>query len=299
MIGVSLLVFPRLALGLSGFETGVSMMPLVRGDAEDDPERPEGRIRNSRKMLLVAALIMYFYLLTRSFVTTLLIPESEFDPNDEAQGRALAYVAHEHLGNAFGTIYDISTITILWFAGASAMAGLLNIVPRYLPRYGMAPEWARAVRPLALAFTAIAFAITVIFRADVEAQAGAYATGVLVLMFSAAVAVTLSVRRRGPRSAVLAFGLITLVFAYTTIANIIERPDGVKIASFFIAAIVATCMILDSRIARPTPNRVATMDAGSADSGVTSASGIGCSQVTSPGTRRFSTIGSPAGPRSP
>jgi hypothetical protein len=55
MIGVSLLVFPRLALGLSGFETGMSMMPLVRGDAEDDPERPEGRIRNSRKMLLVAA----------------------------------------------------------------------------------------------------------------------------------------------------------------------------------------------------------------------------------------------------
>ena len=143
MIGVSLLVFPRLTLGLSGFETGVSMMPLVRGDTEDDPERPEGRIRNSRKMLLVAALIMHFYLLTRSFVTTLLIPKSEFDPNEEAQGRALAYVAHEHLGNAIGTIYYISTITILWFAGASAMAGLLNVVPRYLPRYGTEEEYAR------------------------------------------------------------------------------------------------------------------------------------------------------------
>jgi hypothetical protein len=146
MIGVSLLVFPRLALGLSGFETGVSIMPLVRGDTEDDPERPEGRIRNSRKMLLVAALIMYFYLLTRSFVTTLLIPESEFDPNDEAQGRALAYVAQEHLGNAIGTIYYISTITILWFAGASAMAGLLNVVPRYLPGNGTEKEYARKER---------------------------------------------------------------------------------------------------------------------------------------------------------
>jgi hypothetical protein len=122
------------------------------------------------------------------------------------------------------------------------------------PRYGMAPEWSRAVRPLALTFTAIAFAITVIFRADVESQAGAYATGVLVLMFSASVAVTLSVRRRGPRSAVLAFGLITLVFAYTTIANIFERPDGVKIASFFIAAILVTSLI--SRVTRATELRV-------------------------------------------
>ena len=50
MIGASLLVFPQLALGLSGFETGVGLMPLVRGDEGDDPQRPEGRIRNTRKM---------------------------------------------------------------------------------------------------------------------------------------------------------------------------------------------------------------------------------------------------------
>jgi hypothetical protein len=254
MVAVALIVFPKLALGLSGFETGVAVMPLVRGDPDDPPERPVGRIRNTRKLLTTAALIMSGFLITSSFATTVLIPHRQFEEGGQASGRALAYLAHQYLGNGFGTAYDLSTIGILWFAGASAMAGLLNIVPRYLPRYGMAPEWTRAVRPLALAFTAVAFAITVIFRADVEAQAGAYATGVLVLMSSAAVAVTLSIRRSGRRSAMLAFGLITLVFAYTTVANVIERPDGVKIASFFIAAILTTSLV--SRVTRATELRV-------------------------------------------
>jgi len=254
MVAVALVVFPKLALGLSGFETGVAVMPLVRGDPDDTPEHPRGRIHNTRKLLVTAALIMSGFLITSSFVTTVLIPHQQFEDGGQASGRALAYLAHQYLGNGFGTVYDLSTIGILWFAGASAMAGLLNIVPRYLPRYGMAPEWTRAVRPLALSFTAVAFAITVIFGADVEAQAGAYATGVLVLMSSAAVAVTLSARRRGRRPAMLAFGLITLVFAYTTIANIIERPEGIKIASFFIAAIVTTSLI--SRVTRATELRM-------------------------------------------
>jgi hypothetical protein len=258
MVGVALLVFPKLALGLSGFETGVAVMPLVRGDPADNPEHPRGRVRNTRKLLTTAALIMSGFLITSSFATTVLIPHQQFEEGGPASGRALAYLAHEYLGSGFGTGYDLSTIGILWFAGASAMAGLLNIVPRYLPRYGMAPEWTRAVRPLALAFTAVAFAITLIFRADVAAQAGAYATGVLVLMLSAAVAVTLSVRRGGRRPALLAFGLITLVFAYTTVANVIERPDGVKIASFFIAAILVTSLV--SRVTRATELRVTEVE---------------------------------------
>jgi hypothetical protein len=249
MIGLAFLVFPKLALGVSGFETGVSVMPLVRGDEGDDPERPAGRIRNTRKLLTSAALIMSFYLITTSFVTVVLIPAQEFESGGSANGRALAYLAHEHLGNIIGTIYDLSTIAILAFAGASAMAGLLNVVPRYLPRYGMAPEWGRTVRPLVLVYTAIAFVITVIFEASVDAQGGAYATGVLVIMTSAAFAVTLSALwRYNSLSATLAFGLVTLIFVYTLVANIIERPDGIKIASFFIAAIIVVS--LASRIKR-------------------------------------------------
>ncbi len=132
------------------------------------------------------------------------------------------------------------------------MAGLLNIVPRYLPRYGMAPQWAKATRPLALVFTLIAIAVTLIFNADVDAQGGAYATGVLVLMTSAAIAVTLAMRKRNQNW--IPFLLIAIVFAYTTIQNIHERPEGIKIASFFILAIVVASLV--SRVWRSTELRV-------------------------------------------
>lgn len=254
MIAIAMLVFPRLALGLSGFETGVTVMPLVKSSSSDTPEYPRGRIRNTRKLLTTAAVIMSFFLLTSSFVTTLLISGAEFAQGGKANGRALAYLAHLHLGNGFGTLYDLSTISILWFAGASAMAGLLNIVPRYLPRYGMAPNWALATRPLVLVYIAIACVVTIIFQANVEAQGGAYATGVLVLITSAAFAVTLSVyHQRGKRQTFI-FGVITLVFVYTTIVNIIERPEGIKIAAFFIGTIIFTSLV--SRVWRSTELRV-------------------------------------------
>ena len=243
----SLVIFPKLALGMSGFETGVTVMPLVAGEAEDSRrDRPWGRVRATRRLLVAAALIMSVLLIVSSLVSTLLVPESAYRTGGPANGRAIAWLAHLYLGEAFGSIYDLSTILILWFAGASAMAGLLNLIPRYLPRYGMAPQVIAYRRPLVLVIFAICLVVTVVFRADVDKQGGAYATGVLVLMLSAAVAVALSFWRErlaagGGGSAVASvyFWIVSVVFAFTLVDNVVERPDGVIIASVFIVGIVA------------------------------------------------------------
>jgi hypothetical protein len=252
MLGLSLWLFPKLALGLSGFETGAAVMPLVKGDPDDDPAHPKGRIRNTKKMLKAAAVIMSVLLIGSSVATTLLIPPEAFQKGGVAYGRALSYLAHNMLGDIFGTIYDISTVAILWYAGASAMAGLLALVPRYLPRYGMAPEWAKATRPLVLLFGAVTILITILFNADVEAQGAAYATGVLVLITSAGVAATLNERARKRRFA--AFSVITLVFLYTTLLNVYERPEGFKIALWFIGTMILLSLV--SRVMRSTELRI-------------------------------------------
>lgn len=249
ILGICLLLFPRLALGLSGFETGVAVMPLIAGADLD------ARIRNTKKLLATAAGIMSVFLIATSFVTTVLIPAKEFSDNGQANGRALAYLAHQYFGSFFGSLYDISTILILAFAGASAMAGLLNLIPRYLPRFGMAPEWARASRPLVLVFMAVAFVVTWAFHANVDAQGGAYATGVLVLITSAACAVTLSVWKLPAR---WIYVPVTLIFIYTTLMNIWERPEGLKISSFFILSILLTSLI--SRALRSTELRISGVD---------------------------------------
>ncbi|HET9742985.1 MAG TPA: hypothetical protein VFQ00_09550 [Terriglobales bacterium] len=272
----SALVFPKLALGLSGFETGVSVMPLVSPDDGRREQQPEGdaalpgRIRNTRKLLVTAAITMSILLLLSSFVATLLIPESAYREGGAASGRAIAYLAHQLLGNQFGSVYDLSTILVLWLAGASAMTGLLNLIPRYLPRFGMAPPWVSYRRPLVLLLLAIDVIVTVIFDANVDRQGSAYATGVLVLMLSAAVAVALALWRESSRQRpwhylrAAYFWLVTLVFTYTLVLNVIERPDGVIIASCFIALLLLLSGA--SRYHRATEMRVSEFEFADADS---------------------------------
>lgn len=229
------------------------MMPLISAKGESSEQRLKSRIRNARRLLTTAALVMSVYLLAASLVTTVLIPHKEFEAGGAANGRALAWLAHKHVGEAFGTAYDISTILILWFAGASAMAGLVNIVPRYLPAYGMAPEWGRAVRPVVLVYTALCVIITIAFDADIDAQAGAYATGILAMMVSGAFAVTVSALRRRQRTLSVGFAALTAVLLYALVANIIDKPDGITISAMFILGIITISLI--SRISRTTELR--------------------------------------------
>lgn len=291
ILGVVILLFPKLALGLSGFETGVAVMSHVKGAASDTYQNPAGRIRNTRKLLITAAAIMSVALIGSSLVVATLIPAKnlvyagpdgrilnvagkELTAHEaktqlrkpEAKDRALAYIAHGEgdtrklnpiFGNVFGTIYDLSTVIILWFAGASAMAALLNLVPQYLPRYGMAPEWTKAARWLVILFTGVNIVVTLIFKANVDDQGGAYATGVLMLITSACLATVIGKYRQSTgtwwQRLSIPFSLILLVFIYTTITNIIEKPSGMKIAFFFIVAIIVTSLL--SRFFRATELR--------------------------------------------
>ncbi len=238
MLAVALLVFPHLALGMSSFETGVAVMPQVKGDSTDSAEAPAGRVRDTKKLLATAAILMSVFLMTSSLVTTWLIPAEEFKAGGDANGRALAYLAHEFLGGAWGTAYDVATVSILWFAGASGMAGLLNLIPTYLPRFGMAPEWAASTRPLVLAILAIAALVTWLFGASVDGQGGAYATGVLVWFTSSGIAAALAAQKTRQWRACLAFTAITLVLLYATAVNMLERPEGVQIGVAFIVGII-------------------------------------------------------------
>lgn len=256
----SLLALPNLALGLSGFELSMILMPQVEGKAGEDP--PKTRIWNTRKVLVAAALTMAVYLLGSVLVTALLIPPAAFGPNAGANNRALAYLAH---GGAlafdgtilpfdqtgffvFGTLYDIVTVLILCLAGTSVMTALAVLLPQFLLRFGMEFRWGSRWGLMLIVFAAINLTVTVLFKAEVEDQRGAYATGVLVLLACASVVTVFDKRRAREKGETpggflyyINFGfytLIALIFVATMLAVAMRSASGLAISLCFITAIL-------------------------------------------------------------
>jgi hypothetical protein len=259
-----LLLLPQLSLGLSGFEMSLILMPQVRGKPGDEGSRPRGRVRNTRKALVVAALLMSVYLLGSVLVTSVLIPEKAYGPQGHATNRALAYLAHggavapgpdgtsEALGPwfgiVFGSIYDVVTILLLTLAGTSVMTALSVLLPQFLLRFGMEMKWTQQWGVMLMLFGLVNLAVTLYFRADVEDQRGAYATGVLVLITSASIAAAASRQhdreKRGKRGRAWYFTLVAGGFALITFVVIGQAPTGLLIAFGFILALLAMSVFI-------------------------------------------------------
>ena len=276
----SLLALPNLALGLSGFELSMILMPQVQGKPGEEP--PRTRIWNTRKVLVTAALVMSALLFGAVLVTTLLIPPREFAPLTENTGRAgyandraLSYLAHGgklayleadgkliHIdepllpfcGVVFGTAYDTVTVLILCLAGTSVMTALAVLMPMFLLRFGMEFRWTQRWGVLLMLFAGINMVVTIYFKANVEDQRGAYATGVLVLLTCAATVAVFDRKRDHTKSKgfgwgmlyaidIAYYGLVALVFIVTMLAVSLRSGSGLAIAACFILAILAMSIL--------------------------------------------------------
>jgi hypothetical protein len=256
-----IVTFPQMALGLSGFELSMTSAPLVRGDAGDDPALPRGRIRNTRWMLFCAAVVMSVFILASVLVVSLLVPESELREQGAASHRALAYLAHGGdlegglsaatvnplFGPWFGTLYDASTVLILFLAGASATVSLRDVVPHYLARFGMQLEWASQLNVILQMFNVIILIVTLVFKASVSSQQWAYAASVLVLLTSASLAAILDVRQRWRGSWLYPFAIapFCLIFGFfLTMAGmtIYLNRSGLTIALGFVICVLITAI---------------------------------------------------------
>jgi len=274
LIAVCIPLFPALALGLSGFELTLMAMPLVRGKPTDTPAHPRGQIRNTRFVLVVAALTMSAYLLGSTLVTTVLIPPGAQLTEGQAKYRALSYMAHggvlsegqagTGLGSAFGvqfgTLYDVSTVAILALAGLSFAMTLAAWIPPYLARLGMEFNWSVRLGGLIWLFTALKFAVTVYYGADVDAHRAAYLTGVLAMFGFAALAAAIDVwqkrRKLGWHKALRVpplFIFALVLFSSSVVLVCWERPVGAVFAAAFVVLVLFVSMF--SRAWRATEFR--------------------------------------------
>jgi hypothetical protein len=264
LILAAVLLFPHVALGLSGYELTLAAMPLVRGKPDDDLIRPRGRINRTRWMLVVSALLMSILLLASTFVTTILIPGDALKTDGRAANRALAYFAHggplvdgvdahsicRTIGPTFGAIYDASTVVVLTLAGLTVLIGTRELIPPYLHRLGMEWTWSRRLGLLMYALTAIKIGVTYFYRADVDAQRGVYLTGVLALFTGASLTAMADVwmRRKAvgwkrPFRISPLFLLASIVFAASLIVVAVRHPAAVRMAGIFVVILLGTSMV--------------------------------------------------------
>ncbi|MGH7171267.1 MAG: amino acid transporter [Gemmataceae bacterium] len=191
-----------------------------------------------------------------------------------AHGGSLAYISHAGartslekvdgqevnawFGPTFGSLYDLSAVLILCLAGASLTISLRDLVPAYLMRYGMQMRWAHRVGVILHLFNLIMLIVIVIFRASVAHQQSTYATSVLVLLFSAALAVVIDLTARLHRSAwvylaIPPFAIIVVVFLSLAGLIIWYKPGSLVIAMLLLAVLFISAGI--SRWARSTELR--------------------------------------------
>ncbi len=252
LVKMCLWLSPKLALGFSGYELSLVVMPVLRGSGRS-------QVVNARKLLLMSALIMGALLLGSAMLTTLLMTPQSLLPGGMARERAMAYLAHGGelkpgidagdlnplFGRTFGAVYDLVTILVLCLAGASVTLGLRSLLPQFLLRFGMELRWASAIGLIYQLFAIINLAITLIFRGSVENQRYAYSVSVLALLTSAAGASALDLRRRGgfvKTILSIPFAMIAAAFGLMACGIVIFNPSCVWIAGLFIIAIVSTSM---------------------------------------------------------
>jgi hypothetical protein len=269
-------LFPFLALGLSGFELTLMSMPLIRGKPSDSHEKPRGRIRNTRLLLTVAAVTMSAYLLGSTLVTTVLIPAPALTTDGQAKYRALAYLAHDGrlsdgavasamcpaFGLPFGTAYDVSTVAILALAGLSVGITLSAWVPPYLYRLGMEFDWSVKLGALMYLLLAVKFGVVLYYKADLDAQRGAYLTSVLAVFAFAALTAVIDVHHkrkrlgwRKPFRVAPLFVLALLLFAGSGLFVAWLRPAAAVLAGSFVLVILGVSIV--SRAWRSTELRFA------------------------------------------
>ena len=174
-----------------GHAAGAAATPPTR------EERPLGRIRNTKQLLRTAALIMSVMLMGSSLATAVLIPAGCVSARPSGR-RPRARVS--------GARADRHRLR----HGLRRRDGRRSSGSRARRRWPACSIWSRAIcratawRPSGRGrpgrswsiFTGITVLVTIIFDANVDAQGGAYATGVLVLMSSAALAVALTAWRQ-------------------------------------------------------------------------------------------------------